>query len=158
MSSRHTAPMKVSTRLTLGFGALVLIGELIVGYAAVSLQSLQGKLNELATDHQANQLTQSAAQMVGKVVTTMHGIHDRSRKIGDIFGVIDGIAFQTNILALNAGAESLKKQAHQLLASVAVFNLGHLPRTTPQQAALRSPLVQTLAANRPVEDEHWETF
>jgi len=64
---------------------------------------------------QANQLAQSAARVatqggdvVGQVVNTMEGISDSSRKIGDIIGVIDGIAFQTNILALNAAVEAAR--------------------------------------------------
>ena len=46
--------------------------------------------------------------MVGQVVATMEGITDSSRKIADIIGVIDGIAFQTNILALNAAVEAAR--------------------------------------------------
>jgi methyl-accepting chemotaxis protein len=46
--------------------------------------------------------------MVGQVVQTMKGINDSSRKIADIIGVIDGIAFQTNILALNAAVEAAR--------------------------------------------------
>ena len=64
---------------------------------------------------QANQLAQGASsvvakggEVVGKVVTTMQDISDSSRKIGDIIGVIDGIAFQTNILALNAAVEAAR--------------------------------------------------
>lgn len=64
---------------------------------------------------QANQLAQGAAnvasqggEVVGRVVSTMQGISDSSRKIGDITGVIDGIAFQTNILALNAAVEAAR--------------------------------------------------
>ena len=46
--------------------------------------------------------------MVAKVVDTMHGISDSGRQIADIIGVIDGIAFQTNILALNAAVEAAR--------------------------------------------------
>ncbi|WP_286747974.1 methyl-accepting chemotaxis protein, partial [Aquabacterium sp. UBA2148] len=56
---------------------------------------------------QANQMAQGASEVamrggdvVGQVVQTMQGINDSSRKINDIIGTIDGIAFQTNILAL----------------------------------------------------------
>ncbi|SHM43579.1 methyl-accepting chemotaxis protein [Rhizobacter sp. OV335] len=72
---------------------------------------------------------------VSRVVDTMRGIQESSKKIVDIIGVIDGIAFQTNILALNAAlveegaaaAESLKQQARMLVEAVAVFKLrgGH---------------------------------
>ncbi|WP_166890214.1 methyl-accepting chemotaxis protein [Massilia sp. CCM 8734] len=64
---------------------------------------------------QANQLVVSASshalkggQVVGQVVSTMGSITDSSRKIADIIGVIDGIAFQTNILALNAAVEAAR--------------------------------------------------
>ncbi|TCO98024.1 methyl-accepting chemotaxis protein/methyl-accepting chemotaxis protein-1 (serine sensor receptor) [Rubrivivax gelatinosus] len=64
---------------------------------------------------QANQLAQGASAVaaeggavVGKVVGTMQDISESSRRIGDIIGVIDGIAFQTNILALNAAVEAAR--------------------------------------------------
>jgi methyl-accepting chemotaxis protein-2 (aspartate sensor receptor) len=64
---------------------------------------------------QANQLAASAAEVaarggtvVGEVVLTMNDINSSSRKIADIIGVIDGIAFQTNILALNAAVEAAR--------------------------------------------------
>jgi methyl-accepting chemotaxis protein len=46
--------------------------------------------------------------VVSQVVTTMEGINTSSKKIADIIGVIDGIAFQTNILALNAAVEAAR--------------------------------------------------
>jgi len=65
--------------------------------------------------HQANQLAQNASavaakggEVVGQVVHTMKDINDSSRRIADIIGVIDGIAFQTNILALNAAVEAAR--------------------------------------------------
>ncbi|OIQ70625.1 methyl-accepting chemotaxis protein II [mine drainage metagenome] len=64
---------------------------------------------------QANQLALTAStvavkggEVVGQVVQTMRGINEASRKIADIIGVIDGIAFQTNILALNAAVEAAR--------------------------------------------------
>ncbi|MFJ2990160.1 methyl-accepting chemotaxis protein [Collimonas sp. NPDC087041] len=65
--------------------------------------------------HQANRLAISASdvavkggEVVSRVVDTMGSIKDSSRKIVDIIGVIDGIAFQTNILALNAAVEAAR--------------------------------------------------
>lgn len=65
--------------------------------------------------HQANQLAESASdvatkggQAVAKVVTTMGLIEQSAKRIFDIIGVIDGIAFQTNILALNAAVEAAR--------------------------------------------------
>ena len=64
---------------------------------------------------QASQLVSSASdnavkggEVVGQVVLTMGSIKESSRKIVDIIGVIDGIAFQTNILALNASVEAAR--------------------------------------------------
>lgn len=64
---------------------------------------------------QANQLVVSASdvalkggEVVGQVVATMASIKESSRKIVDIIGVIDSIAFQTNILALNAAVEAAR--------------------------------------------------
>lgn len=56
----------------------------------------------------AADLAQQSGAVVAEVVETMRGIHDSSRQIGDIIGVIDGIAFQTNILALNAAVEAAR--------------------------------------------------
>ncbi|MFN7156531.1 MAG: methyl-accepting chemotaxis protein [Acidovorax sp.] len=57
---------------------------------------------------QASSVAQHGGQVVGNVVTTMDQINVASRKINDIIGVIDGIAFQTNILALNAAVEAAR--------------------------------------------------
>ena len=56
----------------------------------------------------ASDVARKGGQVVGQVVSTMDGISASSRKIADIIGVIDGIAFQTNILALNAAVEAAR--------------------------------------------------
>ena len=72
-----------------------------------------------AAAHQAGEISHAAAQTAGdgrqvvsEVVTTMERITDSSRRIADITGVIDGIAFQTNILALNAAVEAARAGEH----------------------------------------------
>ncbi len=83
---------------------------------AASMEQLAGTVkNNAEVSSQATQLAAEAAasavhggEMVGKVVETMQDISTSSRKIGDIIGVIDGIAFQTNILALNAAVEAAR--------------------------------------------------
>jgi methyl-accepting chemotaxis protein len=62
--------------------------------------------SQLAVD--ASEVARKGGQVVGQVVSTMTGISESSRKIADIIGVIDGIAFQTNILALNAAVEAAR--------------------------------------------------
>ena len=77
------------------------------------------------TAQQASSVAQQGGEAVGKVgkvVSTMRGINDSSKRIADITSVIDSIACQTNILALNA-AESLRTQAQQRVDAVAVFPL-----------------------------------
>ncbi|MBV8618001.1 MAG: HAMP domain-containing protein [Curvibacter sp.] len=61
---------------------------------------------ELALD--ASQVAVRGGDVVASVVSTMGGISEASKKISDIIGVIDGIAFQTNILALNAAVEAAR--------------------------------------------------
>lgn len=62
--------------------------------------------NELASG--AQQIAQKGGDVVAQVVETMGAIHQSSSRIADIIGVIDGIAFQTNILALNAAVEAAR--------------------------------------------------
>ena len=57
---------------------------------------------------QATSVAQHGGAVVGNVVSTMEQINNASTKIADIIGVIDGIAFQTNILALNAAVEAAR--------------------------------------------------
>jgi methyl-accepting chemotaxis protein-2 (aspartate sensor receptor) len=56
----------------------------------------------------ASDVAQKGGKMMTQVISTMHQINDSSRKMSDIIGVIDGIAFQTNILALNAAVEAAR--------------------------------------------------
>lgn len=90
---------------------------------ASSLEETASSMEELTSTvrlnaenaRQANQLAAGASdvavkggEMVGQVVETMASINESSRKIADIIGVIDSIAFQTNILALNAAVEAAR--------------------------------------------------
>jgi methyl-accepting chemotaxis protein len=83
---------------------------------ASSLEELTATVKQNADNaRQANQLASSAGdvagrggEVMGQVVETMAGIDRASRKMGEIIGVIDGIAFQTNILALNAAVEAAR--------------------------------------------------
>jgi methyl-accepting chemotaxis protein len=83
---------------------------------AASMEELTTTVRQNADNaRQANQLSITASDVatrggavVGQVITTMGSINESSRKIVDIIGVIDGIAFQTNILALNAAVEAAR--------------------------------------------------
>nr|WP_308495486.1 methyl-accepting chemotaxis protein [Duganella margarita] len=83
---------------------------------ASSMEELTSTVKQNSENaRQANQLAQSAAEIARKggtvvddVVTTMGAISASANKIVDIIGVIDGIAFQTNILALNAAVEAAR--------------------------------------------------
>ncbi len=84
--------------------------------AASSMEHLTSTVRQTAdASHQANLLASSAGDVaarggsvVAQVVSTMNDINASSKKIFDIIGVIDGIAFQTNILALNAAVEAAR--------------------------------------------------
>jgi len=97
------------------------------GRAAASLQTTAASVEQIAANLAgASELTRKAASIatqarasaanggtvVSQVVETMQEISASSRKIGDIIGVIDGIAFQTNILALNAAVEAARAGEH----------------------------------------------
>jgi methyl-accepting chemotaxis protein len=83
---------------------------------ASSMEELTSTVKQNADNaRQANSLAMSASDVASKggavvseVVQTMGSINDSARKIVDIIGVIDGIAFQTNILALNAAVEAAR--------------------------------------------------
>jgi methyl-accepting chemotaxis protein len=83
---------------------------------ASSMEELTSTVKQNADNaRQANQLASSASEVaarggavVSQVVDTMASINDSSKKIVDIIGVIDSIAFQTNILALNAAVEAAR--------------------------------------------------
>ena len=83
---------------------------------AASMEELSSTVRQNAENARvANQMAQEASTVaaqggvvVAQVVETMKGIEDSSKRISDIIGVIDGIAFQTNILALNAAVEAAR--------------------------------------------------
>jgi methyl-accepting chemotaxis protein len=84
--------------------------------AAATMEQLTHTVRQTSESaSEANKLASSAAdgatsggEVVSRVVTTMDEINASSKKITDIIGVIDGIAFQTNILALNAAVEAAR--------------------------------------------------
>ena len=87
---------------------------------ASAMEQLTGTVDQTAASAgRAQQFAAAAAAVaergshtVGQVVSTMNEIHSSSSRIADITGVIDGIAFQTNILALNAAVEAARAGEH----------------------------------------------
>lgn len=126
MLSVHTsiAQVTVSTR-EIASGNLDL--SVRTEQQAASLQQTAASMDELAETIQENAENARAAlglasssreiairgtEMVSNVVVMMNGLSASSKKIADIIGVIDGIAFQTNILALNAAVEAARAAEH----------------------------------------------
>ena len=124
---RVVSNVQVSAQEVAGRSAEIASGNLDLSSRteeqAASLEETASSMEELTSTvkqnadnaRQANQLAVSASDVavkggdvVSQVVTTMGSINDSARKIADIIGVIDGIAFQTNILALNAAVEAAR--------------------------------------------------
>ncbi len=116
---------------------------------ASALEETASSMEELSTTvrqnadnaRQAHQLVQGASsvaarggEVVGQAVHTMQGISERAQKMSDIIGVIDGIAFQTNILALNAAVEAARAGEQGRGFAVVAGEVRHLAQRSAQAA------------------------
>ncbi|MCZ8096247.1 MAG: methyl-accepting chemotaxis protein [Acidovorax sp.] len=111
----HTASVEIATG-TQDLSARTEQQASALEQTAASMETLNQTVNANSQSaNQAHALARQASEeaehggaQVQKVVAFMQGIHESSRKIADITGVIDSIAFQTNILALNAAVEAAR--------------------------------------------------
>lgn len=118
--------------------------------AAAAIMQLTQTLHDTASSaqqaaglaHQASGVAQRGGNVVNEVVTTMTDIHSRSQKIADIIGVIDGIAFQTNILALNAAVEAARAGEQGRGFAVVAAEVRTLAQRSAQAAKEIKQLIQ----------------
>jgi methyl-accepting chemotaxis protein len=144
---------------------------------ASSLQQTAASMEQMTTTvrhnadaaRQANELALAASTVaerggatVGKVVNTMDGITGQSRKIVEIIGVIDGIAFQTNILALNAAVEAARAGEQGRGFAVVASEVRNLAQRSAQAAreikGLISDNVTNVQAGAKLVDEAKQTM
>jgi methyl-accepting chemotaxis protein len=118
---------------------------------ASALEQLTATVSQNANSaRQASSLALDASQVAGKggsvvqqVVDTMSGISDASRRIADITGIIDSIAFQTNILALNAAVEAARAGAEGRGFAVVAAEV----RSLAQRSAAAAGEIKSLIAD-----------
>ena len=113
---------------------------------ASSMEQLTGTVRQSADSARPGQPARRIGQQRGRarrpvvagVVVTMGEINDSSRKIADIIGVIDAIAFQTNILALNAAVEAARAPANRAVGFAVVASEVRSRRSAPRPRRARS--------------------
>jgi methyl-accepting chemotaxis protein len=114
--------------------------ELLTGTVTQSTESAR-QASVLATS--AADVAQRGGEVVSRVVTTMHEINSSSKKIADIIGVIDSIAFQTNILALNAAVEAARAGEQGRGFAVVASEVRSLAQRSAQAAKEIKGLIDT---------------
>ena len=137
---------------------------------ASSMEELTSTVKQNAESaHHASKLVLSTAdiaanggEIVGQVIATMGSIKESSRKIADIIGVIDGIAFQTNILALNAAVEAARAGEQGRGFAVVASEVRNLAQRSASAAkeikTLIGDSVEQVEAGRKLVDEAGEAM
>ena len=126
--------------------------------AAAKLEQSAASMEEISATvkHTADNVRQAAAvaadnaqaaarggAVIAEVVSTMDDINESSKRIGDIIGVIDGIAFQTNILALNAAVEAARAGEQGRGFAVVATEVRSLAQRSAQAAREIKKLIAT---------------
>lgn len=150
---RHSADSIATASTEISSGSVNLSAR--TEQAAASLEQTSAAMQQVTQNvshsadsaHQAHQLAGEASDVaerggvvVSQVMSTMDGIQGSSRKISDIIGVIDGIAFQTNILALNAAVEAARAGEQGRGFAVVASEV----RSLAQRSALAAREIKTL--------------
>jgi len=118
---------------------------------ASSMQQLAGSVRHNADNSmqartvvtQSSEVAERGAETMREVVATMNEIHASASRIGEIVGVIDGIAFQTNILALNAAVEAARAGEHGRGFAVVASEV----RTLAQRSSTAAREIKTLISD-----------
>jgi methyl-accepting chemotaxis protein len=129
--ARRTEAAAARLQQTAGHVQLLAVAVRHSSEAALDAEDLAGSAADVASQ---------GGRVVGDVVGTMQGIADASRRIADITGLIDGIAFQTNILALNAAVEAARAGEQGLGFAVVAAEV----RTLAQRSAEAAREIKTL--------------
>jgi methyl-accepting chemotaxis protein len=130
--------VKYATDITRRFTAARQLRDAVRGLTANAERASQA--NELARE--AANVAEAGGRTVNNVVSTMGAITESSRRIADIIGVMDGIAFQTNILALNAAVEAARAGSHGKGFAVVAAEVRSLAQNSASAAREIKTLIQ----------------